>query len=673
MGNIVIHRNLSNELLNKVGNPNVIIISHGLTNPTPQDVQDIINSTKYGFELNINRIFRLLCKQMPMLGGSLLQKLAYNIMEILPKDDNETALKNTYIKIHFWLYKYFLDTLVRINKGEKQKVVFDGEPSKYELITLELLNMLECDIDILVGCEDIPKGCENFEIRGVANTTKSNEIIKETKVYNSLNDLYTFISGSNTFFNTFVLGKDGNGNLDNFAYNLYTFLSDEHKRYKIIEKGLKLSDTAYNISKSLLGIDNKLEFIKKALEFVKYHKDIVINFMYEYLKSDSKLTTMKINHISWIISWINEYCGLDTDYLWIINCNDAVETSFIKLVRKLPINLIVFNTSKKGMNGCGWQENEVISLDGQADEFSIPKHGVVSMGNTLAYDATKRVDEMIFNGETPGVYRDNQYNKNRVITLNTTMDEVFIYWNQDIMFRPHFKSDRNKVDIPAMFIKVNGWDKQYKDNLKTLLGEKTLWINEDEDHRLLCDYTEIVHNSMVKGVNNLNKTPIAINGTEIDSDLIKISHWYKYGYISKDTEALIFDKIQELISKDIFVCKDGKKNKLTDEILNTLLNLDISVINMIQSFDFTKINPKLIITQEGSRLISFRIAIVAYFLHLIGFDVVMFVPTKYRGIEEYIDSRVIQFIELCNTDYNKPYTEVLNSKNKSLLDKLFKK
>ena len=58
---------------------------------------------------------------------------------------------------------------------------------------------------------------------------------------------------------------------------------------------------------------------------------------------------------------------------------------------------------------------------------------------------------------------------------------------------------------------------------------------------------------------------------------------------------------------------------------------------MIQSFDFTKVNPKLLYVHTGDRPISLEDSIMTSYLNLVGFDVVFFVPTGYMTIEDYLN------------------------------------
>lgn len=675
MASINVYDTITIDILNKYNNDNTKIISKALNNPSLKDVQDIMESTKHGFEMNVNRIFRLLCKAMPMLSNKILQPLSYKILDILPKDANDTILKNTYAKLHFWMSEYFIEALRSLDNGKEYTIIFEKTPSKYEIVCLYLLYELGCNIDIIDdndGCAEYKEKFKNLKFTIADNSGKYS---KNNIVCSDLEDLYTQITNGIALWNAYVVGTDSTGKLENFAYNFYTFLNENNLEYKIIDSKLGFSESAFKINKALLGISDKGVLIEKAIEYVVVRpeiKDELKILLYRFIGNE--VSNLKIRQLAFIIDWLNQYCDMsEKGVLWIINSTDEVEKEFIKIVRQLPICILHMNTSKDNYIN---EFDASLILDGTSNKFEIPKHGVVTVGQTLAYEATKRVDELIYNGETIGVYRDNQYNKNQVIIMNSTFDEVFIYWNQDVMYRPHFKSDANKVTVPVLLMQVTGWSDEYKKNLPKLLGDNTIWLDVDNELSLSRQYNDIVYKSLVKGVQT-NRVPIAVRNGEVDKELIKMSPNYPYRYINYETESLIFDKLQELISKELIICKDNKKDKLNDKIINVIMSLDRHIINMIQAFDFTKINPKLIITQEGTNIISAELAIIAAFLHLVGFDILVFIPTKYRGIEEHIDGRIIQQIELSNANYNNPYKDSLNhkekEKNEGLLGKLFRK
>ena len=70
---------------------------------------------------------------------------------------------------------------------------------------------------------------------------------------------------------------------------------------------------------------------------------------------------------------------------------------------------------------------------------------------------------------------------------------------------------------------------------------------------------------------------------------------------------------------------------------------------MIQRFDFTKKNPKLVFICTGEQTLSQEDAILCAYLNRIGFDIVLFVPTGYRVVEQYFNGNV--FVEHQIGDY----------------------
>ena len=61
-----------------------------------------------------------------------------------------------------------------------------------------------------------------------------------------------------------------------------------------------------------------------------------------------------------------------------------------------------------------------------------------------------------------------------------------------------------------------------------------------------------------------------------------------------------------------------------------ILDLPKEILRLIQKFDFTKKNPKLIYINTGETMISLQDSILVTFLNLAGFDILFFVPTGYR-------------------------------------------
>mgnify|MGYP000094968064 FL=1 len=76
-------------------------------------------------------------------------------------------------------------------------------------------------------------------------------------------------------------------------------------------------------------------------------------------------------------------------------------------------------------------------------------------------------------------------------------------------------------------------------------------------------------------------------------------------------------------------------------IVSTALNLPKDLLRMIQKFDFTKKNPKLIYINASEVLITLEDSIYAAFLNLLGFDVLFFVPTGYN-MDNHFNQRLME-------------------------------
>ena len=98
---------------------------------------------------------------------------------------------------------------------------------------------------------------------------------------------------------------------------------------------------------------------------------------------------------------------------------------------------------------------------------------------------------------------------------------------------------------------------------------------------------------------------------------------------------------------------------------------------MIQKFDFTKKNPKLIYVNTTEAMISLEDTILVTFLSLIGFDVIFFVPTGYQCIEKHFAKRIMEEHQIGEYKYDLQVPDLrgipLNSTRPNWRDKIFKR
>jgi hypothetical protein len=127
---------------------------------------------------------------------------------------------------------------------------------------------------------------------------------------------------------------------------------------------------------------------------------------------------------------------------------------------------------------------------------------------------------------------------------------------------------------------------------------------------------------------------------KLQKNKIKNHVKYPYGILREEMQDFMLDKLQILIEQKRI--KGIGENGTEYTVISQVLNLPKEVVRLIQKFDFTKKNPKLIYINTGETVISLEDSILTAYLNLIGFDIVFFVPTGYQSIEKYFADHLIE-------------------------------
>lgn len=115
---------------------------------------------------------------------------------------------------------------------------------------------------------------------------------------------------------------------------------------------------------------------------------------------------------------------------------------------------------------------------------------------------------------------------------------------------------------------------------------------------------------------------------------------YPYGFLREEIQEHILDKLELLIEEKLI--RGTFENGTEYTIIATVLNLPKELLRLIQKFDFTKKNPKVVYINTGEKVLSLEDSILMAFLNLVGFDIVFFVPTGYQNIEKHFNRKVIE-------------------------------
>ena len=211
-------------------------------------------------------------------------------------------------------------------------------------------------------------------------------------------------------------------------------------------------------------------------------------------------------------------------------------------------------------------------------------------------------------------------------------EEISILWDQELKYRPNFSTVDDVVNMPVIFSKIcgvkNGALPAYWSGIKKLITPDTIVVTK------------------IPNITSTSPNPIKAFATEffrngrLQKGKIKSHKAYQYGFLREPMQDYLLDKLQMLIEQKII--RGTFENGTEYTIISTALNIQKEVLRMIQKFDFTKKNPKLIYIITGETILSLGDTIYATYLNLIGFDILFFVPTGYQCVERYLNKNIIE-------------------------------
>lgn len=344
----------------------------------------------------------------------------------------------------------------------------------------------------------------------------------------------------------------------------------------------------------------------------------------------NKLTTTAVYLICWILRYQGQlFQGWKvTDIPCFIKmgpCESVQEAWYMVFLSQLPVDVLILAPNLNQV--CLVRSDKLLEITGHESMAVMKFPRQNSMMRTVAAHAEEDLSDILYNGDV-GLYRNNQFNQEQTITLQTTYDEIFILWDKELKYRPNFSTGNGIANIPVIFAKVSGveqgktlpyWQKirLLKDTGDTLLIKQMPFIQPGESNKF--------QSLAIKGIKN----------EKIKRDVIQSSRMYPFGLLRKEMEDHVFNKLQEML--DQRVIKGTFQNGTEYTILATVLNMKKELMRMIQGFDFTKKNPKIVVINTRDQTPSLEDTILLTFLNKLGFDIVLFIPTGYQTIERFLN------------------------------------
>lgn len=709
---------------------NGLIIEGKIPNPNGKNLDFFTEMMGGDFKLDKFFIGQSVNRWLPRLNTNqctvLTDSLHSALLSIKNLGKNENVIRNTYIKFMCWLYYKFEGVVGRIGSNDVPKILYEGNIGIYDLYMLNVLSHSGCDIVVLqydngneynsldpramlsdkLEMPDINNFPEGYSLENIEAAIR--EKSEQEKIYgirpNVIACTNAWLTGEifddikkapvtrgndpKLFYNAFcrMYGVENKVCFQNDLYKFYLEMKNSGRGLCIIENSIPLPTPVevsslgrgnYTTQNEMLAdLASKIRFPQNS-ELQRLMIKAFVDVMFEETKKIDVGLNKLTNRAVYILCWLYRYMRplfnnwtmpFVSAFVFLGGCHTEFEIMFCKLLSKLPCDVLILvpNLNTK----CMLEDDLLFEMkyDQSLNMTTFPTENSGMQIATAAYHAERELDETLYSGT--GLYRSYQYNKANTVTLKTMYEEIAILWEQESRFRPNFSTYEDTVTVPVIFAKVSGVKdsnvNKYWQSIKDLLTEDTFLI------------------SNVPYINPNTPNPLKYNSAnffrngQIQRNIIMNDRYYRYGVLRMETQNYILDKLQLLIDSRLIA--GTFVNGTEYNIVATVLNLQTELIRLIQKFDFTKTNPKLIYINPSENPITQEDAIVVSFLNLVGFDVVFFVPTGYQTVERHFSKNILDEHQIGEYMYGLqtprmkiPPPKPAKGKNNSIFRNIFKK
>lgn len=669
-----------------------VVIEGKIPNPDEKNLAFYNEMMGNDFQMSESFISSHLKKWLSRMNDFQRQNVAgsiYNSLYTMHKEGKtENMLKNAYIKFMCWLYYKFERIVNQLGENNIPKILYEGDISHYELMLISILSGAGCDVVLLQynGDEGYlkvdPQSKLSYNLEFFKGTPfpagYSLKSVRE-EIQNDMNNerLYGIPAKVTNCTNAWIRGKAFQdilespvlrGTDERFFYNLFCRINGVEDRLTYVNDLFKLQQELKNSKRMLVIVNGEIprptpeeiagikrdnytkldQLILNLSVNIQYTANIelqrimhkaFVDIMLAESKKDNENLHKLTNKAVYLICWMKRYMPeLFANwkvpqigcFIYMGGCKDSNEALFLSFLAKLPIDVLILCPN---LNVKCCLEDKFLYEENYPESLSVDKYpedsSHVRMG-TMAYHAERDLDSIMY--QDSGMYRNRQYGKANSISLQTMYEEIKILWDQELKYRPGFSTVDSVVNIPVIFSKISGVKDglviKYWESVRELITPETFVIKKAP----FINPTD--ENPMKEHVAEFYK-----NG-RLQIEKIKNHPKYTYGILRDDIQDLIFEKLRNLIEQKLI--KNTGVNGTEYVIIAQVLNLPKEIIRLIQNFDFTKKNPKLIYINTGETVISLEDSILTAFLNLIGFDIVFFVPTGYQSIERHFNGNIIE-------------------------------
>jgi len=342
----------------------------------------------------------------------------------------------------------------------------------------------------------------------------------------------------------------------------------------------------------------------------------------------NRLTVSAVYLLCWIRRWHRELFRGDkamSCFILMGGCKSAQEALYPLFLSRLPVDVLILATDLE--RPCALKDPRLLELrGGEALRMThFPRDTGSLRVPTVAANAEEELTDILYSGS--GLYRNMQFQRAEAMTLKTTLDELFLLWDQELRYRPGFTAGEQAVTMPVLYARIcgveNGDTAAYWQRVRQLA----------EGDVFFCPNLPVIpHNSP----NPFQPLAIrALRGGVLRRNTLREDRQYPFGMIRGEMQDHMLDKLQLMLDRRLI--KGTFENGTEYAVVATILNLDKGLIRALQSFDFTWRNPKAVCVAANDGGASLEDAILLTFLNLVGFDVALFLPTGYQTVERWLN------------------------------------
>lgn len=610
---------------------------------------------------------------------SMIKAGRFSIMQ------SETQLENFRIKAYFWIYSLFSKLANMLeNRDDTEQItvmVDNGTVSKHEWLFLQIISKLDnvrvivissnadkLNADIALSTE-LKKECfttsEHLDYRsGTERIAKSVKqavgdlvvSVPERLVDITLDELEQAVYEENNPIKVVCYGIGNYKDTCNFYGKLHNTCLNNSSCKLVMHKFDR--PTSQEVSR----IQN---IPRRSGEFVVHTLGMYINTgntswdnslrkglkqIYESgAMGDNAYTSPDIiyNKVVFILVVLNRILSDELKTFVYYGSPEKNDKLVLETLASIPnIKVIVLSSDKSNMQKMlGFS---IFEQQSSIEYFDMPMTDSRDNVVTYAAQAQQRVNETLFNGDILGMYKPGMFKTCRTVRFSTTFDELKAWWNRELYIRPGFKVENDVAVIPTLFTLVLGVpDTTSKESYVGLIekfcsGKVVFAPSADGLSVMRSPKANInvefgIECSCVNYSCKASVCEFYSNG-KLHKDKIKLCPNYQYRYLMINKQNMILDAIETIINSEMINYKSLglHKEDFVDVVLNTLLNLNTQLLQLIQWFEFYTYNPNVVLTLTDDQILTLEHMILLQFASLIGFDVLIFVPTKYSSIESYV-------------------------------------